>query len=142
MRLYVPPSCSMSVILTDVAQTSMGLNNASLSHPRSCQSSLMVPHRPLDARLHPLHRRRHNRSGTPPRLKPRRDAFTCSIFSPEPKLLPEPRTIITARSFQQRYNRGGDLDSKRAILFLRLFWEYRTQIGIKRGKEKFFYTSD
>jgi hypothetical protein len=90
--------CSISVILTGVAQTSLGINNASLSHTRSRQPGLMVPHRPLDARLHPQHRRRHNRSRAPPRLKPRRDAFSRSIFSPESKLLLEPRTTVTTRS--------------------------------------------
>jgi hypothetical protein len=128
-------------MLTYIAQTPLGLNNASISHPRSCQPSLMVPHRPLDARLHPQHRRRHNRSRAPPCLKPRRDAFTRSIFSPESKLLREPRTIIAARSCQQRDNRGRDLDCKRALLFLCLFWEYWAQIGIERGKEK-SYTSN
>jgi len=93
-----PLPSGLGLVLTEVAQTPLGFNNASLSHPRSRQSGLMVPHRPLDARLHPQHRRRHNRSGTPPRLKPRRDAFARNIFFPESKLLREPRTYITARS--------------------------------------------
>jgi hypothetical protein len=131
----IPPSILLlfssrnTVLMFNVEKTPLDVDSASLSNPRTRQSRPLVPGRPLETRLHPLHRRRRNWHRSPPRLEPRYDALSRlhRKFNNEIPAYSQGRRL--ARLCGARKCRRRGMDSLSAILQLCVFREYWTEVG-------------
>ena len=140
MPSYAPslPTCrgfgSMLMFVTE--EITMDLDSASLSDPRTRQPRSMVPSRPLETRLHPLHRRWRNRHRSPPRLEPRYDALSRLHRKLNNKISAYSQGRRLARLCGARKCRRRGMDPLSAILQLCLFREYRTEVSAKWREQK------
>jgi hypothetical protein len=117
-------------------EITMDLDSASLSNPRTRQPRSMVPSRPLETRLHPLHRRWRNRHRSPPRLEPRYDALSRlhRKLNNEISAYSQGRRLARFRGKRKCRRRG--MDPLSAILQLCMFREYRTEVSAKWREQK------
>ncbi len=124
------------MLMFDIEEVTMDVDSASFSDPRTRQPRPLVPSRPLETRLHPLHRRRSNWHRSPPRLEPGYDALSrlrrklhIAISA-----LGQRRRLARLRGKRKCRRRG--MDPLSAILQLCMFREYRSEVGPQWREQK------
>jgi hypothetical protein len=124
------------MLMFDAEEITMDLDSASLSNPRTRQPGPLVPSRPLETRLHPLHRRRRNRHRSPPRLEPRYDALSCLHRKLHYAISAYNQGRRLAGLRRKRKCRRRGMDPVSAILQLCVLREYRPEVGTKWWEQK------
>jgi hypothetical protein len=110
-------SLVMVVLMCCAEKTPLDFNPTSLFDTRACEPSPLVPNRPLQTRIHPLHRRWRHRHGSPARLEPRYDALSSLLreLNFEISLFGERRELGRGMGGEREY-RGRCLDIERVVL--------------------------